>query len=58
MNGEPLSVQLRAEALNLTQTPHFGNPGNNIAVLDYNPDGSIASLHGFSQITDLNRWVE
>jgi hypothetical protein len=51
-------VQLRAEALNLTQTPHFGNPGNNIAAVNYNPDGSIASLHGFSQITNFNRWVD
>lgn len=51
---ERLSVQFRAEAFNVTNTPHFGNPGSNVAAVSYNPDGSIANLNGFSQITSLN----
>jgi hypothetical protein len=41
---EGLNVQFRAEAFNVTNTPHFGNPGNNIAAVSYNPDDSIASF--------------
>ncbi len=51
---ERLTMQFRAEAFNVTNTPHFGNPGNNINAVSYNPDGSIANLNGFSQITNLN----
>jgi hypothetical protein len=51
---ERLSMQFRAVALNGTNMPDFGNPGNNIAAVNYNSDGSIVSLNGFSQITTLN----
>jgi hypothetical protein len=45
------SIQLRMEAFNLTDTPHFDNPGTNVSNLQLNPDGSIRNLNGFSEIT-------
>jgi hypothetical protein len=49
--GPRWNVQLRADVLNLTNTPHFGNPGNNVSNLQLNPDGTIRSLGGFATIT-------
>ncbi len=51
---ERFRMQLRAEALNFTNTPHFGNPGNNVSNLQLNPDGSVRSLGGFTQITGVS----
>ena len=51
---ERFKLQLRAEAMNVSNTPHFGNPGTNVSNLQLNPDGSIKNLNGFSQITGLN----
>lgn len=51
---ERFTIQLRAEALNLTNTPHFGNPGANVSNLQLNPDGSIRNLGGFTQITGVS----
>jgi hypothetical protein len=48
---ERWNVQIRAEALNATNTPHFGNPGASVNNRQLNPDGSLKSLGGFSQIT-------
>jgi hypothetical protein len=49
--GGRRQVQFRAEALNATNTPHFGNPGGNVSNLQLNPDGSIRSLGGYTEIT-------
>jgi hypothetical protein len=52
---ERYKVQLRAECLNVTNTPHFSNPsGTNVSNLSLNPDGTVKSLGGFSQITTTN----
>ncbi len=51
---ERYSVQLRAESMNITNTPHFNNPGANVSNLQLNPDGSVKNLNGFSQITTTN----
>ena len=54
---ERISLQARAEAFNLSNTPHFSNPasGNlNISNVGFNPDGSIKSLNGFGAITTTN----
>lgn len=51
---ERLTLQFRAEALNATNTPHFSNPGANVSNLQLNPDGSIRSLNGYTEITSVN----
>jgi hypothetical protein len=49
--GDHAQVQVRAEALNATNTPHFSNPGSNVSNLQLNPDGSIRNLAGYTEIT-------
>jgi hypothetical protein len=46
-----IGMQFRAEALNVSNTPHFSNPGANVSNLSLNNDGSIRALNGFTQIT-------
>ncbi len=52
--SERWRVQLRAEAFNLSNTPHFSNPASNIAVVQYGANGQITNLNGFDQITSTN----
>ena len=40
---ERVQLQSRSEAFNLTNAPHFGNPGANISILLLNPDGTVKS---------------
>jgi hypothetical protein len=49
--GGQRSLQLRVEAFNVTNTPHFSNPGSNRSSLQLNPDGSIRNLNGYTEIT-------
>lgn len=51
--NERIAIQFRAEAFNLTNTPHFGNPGNNVSSMVLNPDGSIRSLGGYMEVTSI-----
>jgi hypothetical protein len=51
---ERISAQIRAEALNVSNSPHFSNPGANVSNLQLNPDGTVKNLNGFSQITSTN----
>ena len=51
---ERFTLQFRAEALNLTNTPHFSNPSANVSNLQLNSDGSIRNLGGYSQITGVS----
>jgi hypothetical protein len=53
--SEKMNLQLRVEALNVTNTPHFANPASNIANLQLNPDGTVRNLNGFGVITSTNR---
>jgi hypothetical protein len=52
--SEKFSAQLRGEALNATNTPHFSNPGANVSNLSLNSDGTVRSLGGFTQITGVS----
>ena len=49
------TLQLRVEALNATNTPHFANPGTNVSNLQLNTDGTVRNLNGFGVITSTNR---
>ncbi len=49
-----LKMQFRAEAFNVTNTPHLGNPSANVSNLQLNPDGTIRNLGGFMTITTLS----
>ncbi|HET8547958.1 MAG TPA: hypothetical protein VFL57_08140, partial [Bryobacteraceae bacterium] len=50
---ERWNMQFRAEVFNLTNTPHFGNPGANVSNLQLYPDRSIRNLGGFSTINSI-----
>lgn len=59
--GERYNLEFRAEAFNLTNTPHFGLPNANVDAVQYgtNPDGTpnynnITNLNGFGEITSVN----
>jgi len=45
--------EFRADAFNLTNTPHFSNPGGNVSNLVLNPDGTVKNLAGFAQVTSV-----
>jgi len=47
---ERLKVQLRAESLNLTNTPHFAVPNANVSNATFRTDGTVV-LNGFSTVT-------
>jgi hypothetical protein len=49
---ERFKVQLRGEALNVSNTAHFANPsGTNVSNMSLNADGTLRALNGFGQIT-------
>ena len=48
---ERVQMQIRAEAYNATNTPHWGLPASNISAVTYNSDGSVRNLGGFGSIT-------
>ncbi len=48
---ERLTMQVRAEAFNVTNTPHFSAPGASASDLVLNSDGSIKSLGSYTVIS-------
>ena len=51
---ERIRLQFRAEAFNLTNTPHWALPAANISSVTYNGNGSISNLGGFGSITNTD----
>jgi hypothetical protein len=51
---EKMKMEFRVESFNFTNTPKFGNPGNNVSNLQLNSDGSIRNLNGFGEITSAS----
>jgi hypothetical protein len=52
---ERYKLQIRAESMNITNTPHFNNPsGTNVSNMSLNADGTLKNLGGFMQITTTN----
>ena len=49
--GGQTNIQLRVDAFNETNRPHFSNPGGNRSNLRLNPDGTIRDLNGYTEIT-------
>ena len=49
-----MSAQFRAEAFNLTNTPHFVNPSANVSNLQLNPDGTVKNLGSFTTISQTS----
>ena len=52
--SEKVKLQFRSEAFNLSNTPHFGNPGATVSSMILNADGSIRSLGGYTEITSAS----
>lgn len=48
---EGTRIQFRAEAFNLTNTPHFGTPGTNVSDMQVDPKtGAVNNLGGYTEI--------
>jgi hypothetical protein len=48
---ERSDLEFRVESFNLTNTPRFNNPGANVSVMTFNPDGTVANPNNFLAIT-------
>ena len=46
-----LRLQFRAEAFNVSNTPHFNNPSTNVSNMQLGGDGTITNLGNFMSVT-------
>jgi hypothetical protein len=51
---ERIRAQIRAESFNITNSPHFSNPGSNVSNLQLSSEGTVKNLNGYSTITSVN----
>ena len=51
--SERWRIEFRAEAFNLTNTPHFANPGTNVDNFDPNNADPTRRLNGYTEITGV-----
>jgi hypothetical protein len=49
--SEGKELQFRVDARNVTNTPHFSNPGASASNMTFNPDGTLLSSGNFFSIT-------
>ena len=49
-----VSTQFRIEAFNVTNTPHFADPGSDVSSVQYDANGNVTNLNGFGQITSTS----
>ena len=47
---ERFTLQFRAEAFNISNTPHFNNPGSNVSSMQLKTDGSVRALNGYAEV--------
>lgn len=52
---ERVQLQFKADAFNVTNTPHFANPSNtSISNVTFNSDHTVANLNGFGAFSSVN----
>ena len=50
--SKSFNMQLKIDGFNITNRPHFGQPGSNVSNLVLNADGTVKDLGGFGVISD------
>jgi len=51
---ERMRAQIRAEAFNISNSPHFSNPASNVSNLQLTSAGTVKDLNGYDTITSVN----
>ena len=51
---ERMRARIRAEAFNISNSPHFSNPASNVSNLQLTSAGTVNDLNGYDTITSVN----